>query len=744
MDPVGFTASIITLGVFAGQVAQGIDKLVELKNAPNELQAILGTVSEFRITLDLVRSSLQSLQSEHMPLVEPVMQPACQHIHRLLQQASEITNALEKLVTEKLQKPAKSSGGSSQEGNVVKVAKWNYLRQRPNLVKMQDQMKGLVRGLSLALTTLNSLQLSHMQRNQSANLTVVIQEISALSSLVKDERDTSTRSLDIQLEKTLQKAEEQFEARHAILATPGNNSSRSAAPSRRNSPFSETPSLRISMKVEKERCLPICPCQCHFQSLIRTPRWARIVFGTFVHQSSNRPCNLASCKRSRQAPTYFTYITPRWAVQRALHIAFGTYDLFGLSPSIVIRFPRVISEDTPAWDLISWRSSNIDEFRQLLMERKISPFDVAEDGDSLLQASQWHEPGICEELLRCGADPYYCGTSGVPAFAYGLECVLRHGGNRKMGLESRVAHFERLYSDEDMYEQLALTPLHRIIISADSTESIKDITLHLNDLNRTDIFGRTPLSWAASQGDAKNLKTLISYGSQVNKSDHWNMTPLWYAVYSGDTESVQILLLAGADASSLDHLGATVIHHAMWSGNDCTGVINLLMAYDINLEARDIFGRTPLHLAAEYEAADSIEERLNNVKCILQHGAMIDALDNQGNSATLKACFWNRVDLLSLLASAGAILDDENEHGWNILHVVAWGANAKVMRTLADLASHGRMTRINLNAKHNGHDLWTCFDTCRRKGMYPEARGDGERERKAFEDLLDIVRQFQP
>jgi len=58
----------------------------------------------------------------------------------------------------------------------VKVAKWNYLRQQPNLEKLQDQMKGLVGALSLALTTLNSLQLSHMQRNQSANMTVVIPE----------------------------------------------------------------------------------------------------------------------------------------------------------------------------------------------------------------------------------------------------------------------------------------------------------------------------------------------------------------------------------------------------------------------------------------------------------------------------------------------------------------------------------------------------------------------------------------
>ncbi|KAI1761264.1 ankyrin repeat-containing domain protein [Hypoxylon sp. FL1150] len=743
MDPVGFTASVITLVVFAGQIAQGLDKLVQLKNAPKEVQAILKTVSEFRIMLELVRSSLQSLQSEHVPLIEPVMQPACQHIHRLLQQASDITSALEKLITEQLQKPAKSSPGSLQEGDVMKIAKRNYLRQRPSLEKLQDQMRGLVLPLSLALTTLNSLQLSHMQRNQSANMTVVIERISALNSLVKAERDAGTQSLGVQLEEALQKTEAQSEAKHAVLATSGTNSSRGRAPDRGSPPFGETPLIQISMKVERERCLPMCPCQCHFQSSIRTPQWARIVFGTFVHQSNNRPCHLASCKRSRQIPSYLTYVAPPWAFQRALHVAFGTYDLFGLSPSIVIRFPRVISKDTPVWDLIIRRGSDIEKFRQLLSERKISPYDVAEDGDSLLQhAGQWQEPGICEELLRCGADPYYCGTSGVPAFTYGLECVLRHGGNRKMGPGSKAAHFERLYSGEDMYEQLALTPLHRIVISADSTEVVKDITLHLRDLNEIDIFGQTPLAWAASQGNAKNLKMLISYGSQVNISDRWNLTPLWYAVHSGDTESVQILLSAGADACSPGELGATVIHEAMRSGNDCTGVIDLLMAHNIDLGARDMFGRTPLILAAEYEAADSIEERLNNVKCILQHGATIDALDNQGYSAAMKACYWNHVDLLSLLASAGATLDEENEDGWNILHVVAWRANTKVMRKLADLASSGKMTRINLNAKHNCHDIWTCFDTCR-KEMYTQAREDGERERKAFEDLLDTVRLFQ-
>ncbi|KAI0897393.1 ankyrin repeat-containing domain protein [Annulohypoxylon nitens] len=644
MDPVGFTASIITLGVFAGQIAQGLDKLIQLKNAPKELQ-----VSEFRITLDLVRNSLQSLQSERVPLVEAVMQPACQHIHKLLQQASEITNALEKLVTEKLQKPVRNFRGSSQQGDAMKVAKRNYLLQQPNLEKLHSQMNSLMCSLSLAITTLNSLQLSHIQRNQSANMTVVVQEISALSSLVKDRRDTEhPQSLDIQLERALQKTEVPIEARHANFGTTGN-------PSCGNSSFDETPLLRISMKVEKERCFPTCTCRCHFQSLIRTPQWARVVFGTFVHQSKNRPCNLVGCKRSRQIPSYLTYVAPPWAVQRALHIAFGTYDLFGLSPSIVIRFPRVILENEPVWDFIIRRGSDIEKFRQLLAERKISPFDVAEDGDSLLQASQWQEPGICEELMRCGADPYYCGTSGVPAFAFGLESVLRHGGHCK---ESKAAHFERIYSGEDRYEQLALTPLHRIVISGDSTEAMKNITLHLDDLNKVDVFGQTPLSWAASLGHEKILKTLVSHGSQVNKSDHWNLTLLWYAVRSGNTESVQILLSAGADASNPGELGATVIREAMRSGYDCTGVINLLMDHDIDLEARDIFGRTLANLAAEYEAADSIEGRLNNVQGIIQHGAMIDALDNKGDSAAVKACYRNHTDLLSLLAIAGAIWDD--------------------------------------------------------------------------------------
>ncbi|KAI1090074.1 hypothetical protein F5B19DRAFT_465024 [Rostrohypoxylon terebratum] len=178
MDPVGFTASVIALVGFAGQIAQGLDKLIQLKNAPKELQAIIGTVSEFRNTLDLVRSALQALQSEDVPSNDPVMQPASQHIHRLLQQASEITDTLEKFVTEKLQKPARSSCGSPQQGDVVKVAKRNYLLHRPNLDKLRDQINDLVGSLSLAIITLNSLQLSHMQRNQSARMTIVIQEIS--------------------------------------------------------------------------------------------------------------------------------------------------------------------------------------------------------------------------------------------------------------------------------------------------------------------------------------------------------------------------------------------------------------------------------------------------------------------------------------------------------------------------------------------------------------------------------------
>lgn len=270
----------------------------------------------------------------------------------------------------------------------MKVAKRNFLLQQPKLEKLNDQMNSLMCSLSLSITTLNSLQLSHMQRSQSANMTVVIKEISALSSLLKDERDTDhPQSLDTQLERTLQETEVPFEARHTNLETSENSSSSGAAPSRENSQVGETPLIRIFIKAEKEHCLPICRCQCHFQYSIRTPRWARMLFGTLVHQSNNRPCNLASCRRSRQIPAYLTYVAPRWAIQRALHIAFGTYDLFGLNPSIVIKFPRVILDDEPVWDIIIHRGSDIKKFRQFLSERKISPFDVAEDGDSLLQVS---------------------------------------------------------------------------------------------------------------------------------------------------------------------------------------------------------------------------------------------------------------------------------------------------------------------------------------------------------------------
>ncbi|OBT88682.1 hypothetical protein VE02_03248 [Pseudogymnoascus sp. 03VT05] len=127
------------------------------------------------------------------------------------------------------------------------------------------------------------------------------------------------------------------------------------------------------------------------------------------------------------------------------------------------------------------------------------------------------------------------------------------------------------------------------------------ITLLLNlgaDVDLKDPVGRTPISYAAENGQERGLQSLIEHGANVDSQDRAGRTPISYAAGNGHSRCLQLLVQKGANANSKDKAGRTPLSYAAENGQEST-IERLLERKDVEFNSEDTTGRTPLSYAAE-------------------------------------------------------------------------------------------------------------------------------------------------
>ncbi|WP_213157530.1 ankyrin repeat domain-containing protein [Parachlamydia sp. AcF125] len=101
--------------------------------------------------------------------------------------------------------------------------------------------------------------------------------------------------------------------------------------------------------------------------------------------------------------------------------------------------------------------------------------------------------------------------------------------------------------------------------------------------------------------------------------------------YAGCSELLSLLIELKADLKKLDSSSSqnSALHHACQSLTDCVGIVRLLLGYDpALLEAKNIYGQTPLHLAALRGNVKSAEYLLNQIA----EQRELNQQDYQGNT----------------------------------------------------------------------------------------------------------------
>ena len=222
--------------------------------------------------------------------------------------------------------------------------------------------------------------------------------------------------------------------------------------------------------------------------------------------------------------------------------------------------------------------------------------------------------------------------------------------------------------------------------------------LQQNVVNKTEADGTTSLHYAVRNDDAQLVDRLIRAGANVKAANRYGITPLYLACVNGSAAIIGKLLNAGADANAESTEGETALMTASRTGN--VDAVKVLLAHGADVNARESWhGETALmwavaqkHAAVareliakgadvnarsttnKWERQNSAEPRekwlplggltvlefaarqgcVDCVPVLLQAGADINAVDQDGITSLLSAMINGHYDVANVLIEKGA------------------------------------------------------------------------------------------
>ena len=157
-----------------------------------------------------------------------------------------------------------------------------------------------------------------------------------------------------------------------------------------------------------------------------------------------------------------------------------------------------------------------------------------------------------------------------------------------------------------------------------------DLLLKAGDLKASAYNGNSWLHCAVYGKCRKTvLQAIIDQGADVNETNMDNKTPLMIACENNDIDAINVLLIAGAKPDIVDGMGDTLLHNAV---------------------------RKNIHK--------------ETLQLIIDYGAYVNAVNNDGATALILACTAGQRGSLNVLLKAGADTFIVDVHGDTCLHKI--------------------------------------------------------------------------
>ncbi|XP_055528382.1 transient receptor potential channel pyrexia-like [Wyeomyia smithii] len=137
----------------------------------------------------------------------------------------------------------------------------------------------------------------------------------------------------------------------------------------------------------------------------------------------------------------------------------------------------------------------------------------------------------------------------------------------------------------------------------------------------------TALHLAADEGNVECVSLLLARGANAKLKNHRGFTPLHLAARTTSLECVELLLRVGnADPNAEDFDLRTPLHTAIGKSEAAFDIIETLICWGSDINRKDVFGFTPLHLAA-------LDGLAHCVEILIYHDADVTTKSKKGTTA---------------------------------------------------------------------------------------------------------------
>jgi len=119
-----------------------------------------------------------------------------------------------------------------------------------------------------------------------------------------------------------------------------------------------------------------------------------------------------------------------------------------------------------------------------------------------------------------------------------------------------------------------------------------------------DRMGRTPLHYAAAEGNLQDVTRILLDGADVNAKDDDGRSPLHFATQANSAPVAQLLLSAGAEIDAIDANGNSPLSNAVFHSAGSGELIFLLRGAGADPYKQNNYEVSPLDLAREISNFD--------------------------------------------------------------------------------------------------------------------------------------------
>ena len=197
---------------------------------------------------------------------------------------------------------------------------------------------------------------------------------------------------------------------------------------------------------------------------------------------------------------------------------------------------------------------------------------------------------------------------------------------------------------------------------------------------RSDKSLAAPLYYAALCGFQNLVKHLMAKHPQdVNADGGYYVRPLVAALAGKHFQTADLLRLNGADLPVHGKFGSTPLHGAV-DEHGYPEVVQKLIEYDADTNAKNEHGSTPLHWASRGRCFKSGSV----VRLLLEHGADINARTSTGWTPLHQALYYGGTELVPLLLEHGVDIEAKDDKDKSALQVAAERGHNEIVELLRE------------------------------------------------------------